>query len=104
MNMDILTLLVTIFIIQQIIDIVTTLKALKSGCVETWIPTKWLMNKVGVKGALYLSKGLVIALVILMAVLFKEIVIVKYVMLGLIAFYTYILGNNLIQIRKQKQL
>lgn len=90
--MTYLNALIAVAVIQQLLDMWTTIKALETGRArEANKPLERLMHKVGVTPALAIVKLPMIAILILM----PEATMAWYVGLGVIvAGYTWLLYNN----------
>lgn len=90
--MTYLNALIAMAVVQQLLDMWTTIKALETGRArEANKPLERLMDKVGVTPALAIVKLPMIAILILI----PEATIVWYVGLGVIVVgYTWLLYNN----------
>ena len=98
-----ITCLFAVFIILQILDVYTTYVALNNGGTEENRFLRKLMEKYSVLPTLLTTKSL--GTLLLFAIVFVIPVVPQHAMIGLsilIIFYTGILVNNVIQLRRMR--
>ena len=96
--MTLLNLLIITLVVQQVLDVWTTKKALDTGkAKEANGPLRRLMDSVGVMPALLLTKCIFVPMVLMLA----DATIAWYIVLGsLVALYTWVLANNFRVLKK----
>ena len=92
-------ILVIILLFLNILDAITTYKALTiPGLAEGNPIMKFLMNKLGIIGALLVAKGIVFSMFLYF--LIANITITYFITLPVIVFYIFVVINNIKLIKK----
>ena len=103
--MTIIVLLYILFLVLNILDCITTTKALQYGCVERNKLIVWLMNKFG-SNWIYIKLAFIIVFTgsgICILVYTSRIVTAVIVLIICNLFYFYVIINNIVMINHRKR-